>query len=213
MLKYSCVFLLSCVAIATPAAAAGPSFAGPRVEVRGGWDRMTLDATLTDGTDVLSGSGHDAGLDAGGEVGYDAVIGSSLIAGVYGGVEFADTKECGPVDGNDNLCLKLGRNFTLGGRLGAKVAPTVMVYVKAGYSNGQLRGSYRNADDPSLNGDDHVNRDGIHFGIGGEAAVKRNVYVRLEYVRTNYDGYSDADFGVQLDGHRDQVLAGFGLRF
>jgi outer membrane immunogenic protein len=211
MLKYSCVCALvfSCIAASSPAAAA--QFSGPRVEIRGGWDRTTL--SVDDAVDSVSGSDHSSGWDAGVEIGYDAALGKSLIAGAYAGVEFANTKECGEVYGNDSLCLKLGRNFTLGGRLGVKVSPKVMLYAKAGYSNGQLRAVYRNSDDPSLNGEAHSNRGGLHFGAGGEASVGTNRYVRLEYVRTEYDAYSDPDLGGSVDGHRDQVLAGFGLRF
>jgi outer membrane immunogenic protein len=88
-----------------------------------------------------------------------------------------------------------------------------MLYVKGGYSNGQLRAVYRNSDDPSLDYNAHSNRSGFHVGAGGELAVGPNGYLRLEYVHTNYEGYADPDLGVGIDGHRDQILAGAGLRF
>jgi outer membrane immunogenic protein len=169
--------------------------------------------TYNNGVEVLADKGHDGGLDAGAEAGYDARIGKSVIAGAYAGIEFADTKECSPVDGNDSFCLKLGRNVTVGARLGAKVSDRVLLYVKGGYSNGQLRGVYRNSDDPSLDFNAHSNRTGYHLGVGGEMAMGPNGYVRLEYVHTIYDDFVDPDLGLGLDGHRDQVLAGFGLRF
>lgn len=219
MLKYLYVFLASSAVVAAPAAAAGQpagaSFAGPRVEVRGGWDRTTLNASYDDGVDSFAGKGHKSGLDLGGEIGYDTPLSPSLLAGVYGGIELADTKKCSEVFGNDRACLKLGRNLTAGIRLGAKIAPKAMFYVKGGYSNGQLKATYTNADDPTQDFSAHSNRDGFHLGIGGEAAVGQHAYVRVEYVRTEYSGYtySDPAFDVTLDGHRDQVLAGFGLRF
>jgi outer membrane immunogenic protein len=198
---------------ATSASAAG--LTGPRVEVRGGWDRTTLDLSYDDGFDAVSGEGHKDGFDLGGEVGYDAKIGSAVIAGAYAGVEFATTKQCGEVYGGDRACLKLGRNFTLGARIGAKVAPKVMLYAKGGYSNGRLSATYRNDEDSTLNFSTHANRDGFHLGAGVEMTVGSYGYVRAEYVRTNYNDYryADPDFSVTLDGHRDQVLFGTGLRF
>lgn len=199
--------------VATSASAAG--FTGPRVEVRGGWDRTTLDISYDDGVDAISGKGHKDGFDFGGEVGYDAPIGPSAIVGGYAGAEFATTRECTAIYGNDEACLKLGRNFTLGARIGARVNPKVMIYAKGGYSNGRLRATYRNADDSTLNFSDGANRGGFHLGIGGEVLVGAHGYLRAEYVRTNYNDYryADSDFAGSLDGHRDQVLIGSGLRF
>ena len=199
--------------VSTPAAAA--QFSGPRVELRGGYDRTTIDLDYSDGVDDFSDSGHKSGFDFGAEVGYDAELGTVAVVGAYAGAEWATTKKCGELIGDDEACLKLGRNLTLGARVGAKVSPMAMIYAKAGYSNGQLKAKYRNADDPTLDFSDHTNRDGFHIGIGGEVAIGRQAYARAEYVHTNYSGdsYSDPDFEVEIDGHRDQVLLGFGMRF
>jgi outer membrane immunogenic protein len=209
------ILLLAATTAFVAAPAAATQFSGPRAEVRGGWDRTTLDLSYDDGVDSISGDGHKSGFNFGAEVGYDAPLGQSVIAGAYAGVEFATTKTCGEVLGDDKACLKLGRNFTLGARLGAKVSPTAILYVKGGYSNGQLRATYANFDDSTLNFKEHANRDGFHLGIGGEVAVSARTYVRAEYVRTNYDDYdySDSDFSAKLDAHRDQLLVGFGMRF
>jgi outer membrane immunogenic protein len=206
------VALAAAAAFSTQAAAA--TFSGSRAEIRGGWDRTTLSLSYEDAVDSLSGSGHKSGFDIGAEVGYDYAAAGTLVIGAYAGIEGATTKDCSPVVGDDKACLKLGRNFTVGARAGAQVAPLVMVYVKGGYSNGQLRATYSNIDDPTLNFADHSNRGGIHFGAGVEAAVGQG-YVRAEYVRTNYNGYHyvDPDFRLTMDGHRDQVLLGFGMRF
>jgi outer membrane immunogenic protein len=205
---------LSAVALVSTPAAAAP-FSGPRAELRGGYDRTTLDLDYDDGVDVFSDSGHKSGFDIGAEVGYDAQIGGAVIAGAYAGAEWATTKECGELVGDDEACLKLGRNFTLGARLGAMISPMAMLYAKAGYSNGQIKATYRNSIDPTLNFSDHDNRDGFHFGIGGEVAIGTQAYARAEYVRTNYSAYtySDPDYDVKIDGHRDQLLVGFGMRF
>jgi outer membrane immunogenic protein len=207
------VALGAATVVASPAFAA--DFAGPRAEIRGGWDRTTIDIDYDDGEDSYSDDGHDTGFDLGAEVGYDFPIGTSAIAGLYAGVEWANTKECGEIYGDDEACLKLGRNFTLGGRIGAAVSPTIMLYAKAGYTNGQIKASYEYFDDEDYNFSDKANRDGFHFGLGGEMAVGSTGYVRAEYVRTNYDDYdySDEDVDLKVDSHRDQILFGFGLRF
>lgn len=203
------IFLLfaACAFVSVPAVAA--NFTGPRAEVRGGWDRTTIDLTVDD----TSGSGHKDGFNLGAEVGYDAPLGARVVAGAYAGVEFATTKTCSEVYGDDEACLKLGRNFTLGARLGAKVSPQAMLYVKGGYSNGQLKATYKDFIDPTYDFSAHANRGGFHFGGGVEVAVGAHGYVRAEYVRTNYNDYNNSDFGVKIDAHRDQALLGFGLRF
>ena len=200
-------------AIATPVFAQG--FAGPRIEGRIGYERVTLGLDYDDGFDSFGDTGHKSGLVYGAEVGYDAMLGSAVVAGIYAGIEGGTAKDCSEVLGFDDACLKLGRNITLGARLGAVVAPKFMIYAKGGYSNGQLRASYDNFDDPTLDFSDRSNRGGLHFGAGVEALIGRAGYARLEYVRTNYRSYnySDPDFDLKIKGHRDQVVLGLGLRF
>jgi outer membrane immunogenic protein len=208
------IVLLGCGAlIATPAWAA--DFSGARAEIRGGWDKTSLDVSFDDGVDRLSGHGSKSGFNLGAEVGYDALLSPTIIAGAYAGIEGATTKDCSEVIGNDSACLKLGRNFTVGARLGARLSPIAMLYVKGGYSNGQLRATYDNSDDPTLNFSEHVNRGGFHVGAGAQVAVGHAGYIRAEFVHTNYSGYhaSDPDFSGSIDGHRDQGILGFGVQF
>ena len=213
MRNFSFILCTVAAVIATPATAA--SFSGPRAEARVGWDRTTLDLSYQDAEDSLSGSGHKSGYDVGAEVGYDYQSASGFVAGAYAGVDYASTKKCSAVFGDDRGCLKLGRNFTVGARVGAKVSPLIMLYAKGGYSNGQIKATYHNSDDPTLDFGDHANRGGYHVGAGAEFALGQQGYIRAEYVRTNYSDYdySDPDFKVSVDGHRDQALLGFGLRF
>ena len=198
--------------VATPAFAA--DFAGPRVEGRLGFDKTTISLGISDGVDSFKDKGHDSGVNVGVEAGYDAKVGK-LVAGVYAGAEIATTKECGELYGNDESCLKMGRNFTLGARLGAAVSPSALLYVKGGYSNGQLKATYEDFADSSFNSTEKANRGGFHFGAGAEFALSASTYVRAEYVRTNYNDYdySDGEIDLKIDSHRDQAVLGFGLRF
>lgn len=206
--------LLGCTVLMS-APAAATNLSGPRAELRGGWDKTTLDGSYDDGSDRYSEDASKSGFNIGAEIGYDALVSPTMTAGVYAGIESATTKECSAVFGNDEACLRLGRNFTAGARLGAKVGTSVLLYVKGGYSNGQLRATYENADDSTLNFSDHANRGGYHLGLGGEFAVGPNGYVGAEYVRTNYSGYtySDPDFTAGVDGHRDEAVLRAGIRF
>jgi outer membrane immunogenic protein len=198
---------------ATPAMAA--DFAGSRAEARIGWDRTTIDLSFDDGETAFDGKGHDDGFGLGAEVGYDLALGNKAIIGAYAGAEWASTKECSEVFGNDEACLKLGRNFTLGARLGATVTPQALVYVKGGYSNGQLKATYEDFADSDFNTSEKANRDGFHLGLGGEYNVSETGYVKAEVVRTNYNDADSSDEFVEakLDARRTQVLVGFGLRF
>ena len=210
------VLLAACSAAvlgASPAAAA--DFTGPRLEGRIGYEWITLELKLSDGVTSASDSGHKSGVSLGGEIGYDVALGNRAVIGAYAGAEGGEARACGEIYGNDEGCLTLGRNLTVGGRIGARVADRVMVYAKGGYSSGQLRASYADLGDPANDFSYHVNRDGIHFGGGVEGQISPNTYARLEYVRTQYDGYSYSEPGLELDltGHRDQVIAGFGVRF
>ena len=199
--------------VASPAMAA--DFAGPRAEVRLGWDRTTLAVEYDDGDTVVDGKDHDDGLGVGAEIGYDVAVGSSAVVGAYAGAEWATTKQCSEVYGEDEACLKLGRNLTLGVRVGAAVTPQALIYIKGGYSNGQLKVTYEDFNDSDFDTSDKANRGGFHLGLGGEFNVGQTGYVKAEIVHTNYKDYdySDDFVDAKLEASRTQILAGFGLRF
>lgn len=199
--------------VASPAIAA--DFAGPRAEVRLGWDRTTLAVEYDDGDTVVDGKDHDDGLGVGAEIGYDVAVGSSAVVGAYAGAEWATTKQCSEVYGEDEACLKLGRNLTLGVRAGAMVTPQALIYIKGGYSNGQLKVTYEDFNDSDFDTSDKANRGGFHLGLGGEFNVGQTGYVKAEIVHTNYKDYdySDDFVDAKLEASRTQILAGFGLRF
>jgi outer membrane immunogenic protein len=211
-----CVLLAAAsaaVLAASPAAAA--DFTGPRLEGRVGYEWVTLVLKLSDGVTSAADSEQKSGVSLGGEIGYDVALGNRAVIGAYAGAEGSEAKACGEIYGNDEGCLTLGRNLTVGGRIGARLADRVMVYAKGGYSDGQLRASYTDGSDPANDFSYHVNRGGIHFGGGVEGQISPGTYARLEYVRTEYNGYSYSEPGLELNlsGHRDQVIAGFGVRF
>lgn len=213
MRKFVFLSTLSFIAVAAPAQAA--NFSGPRLEVRGGWDRVGLSADYDDGFTTVSGKDHKDGWTIGGEVGYDGHLSKNITLGAYAGIDFPHTRVCGEVFGNDSLCLKSPRNITAGARLGAVVGSSALLYVKGGYSNGRLKVTYTDFADAANNFSDHANRGGLHVGAGGELAIGTRAYVKAEYVYTNYKSfdYDDGSTVAKLDGDRSQLLFGVGIRF
>ncbi len=108
--------------------------------------------------------------------------------------------------GNDEACLKAGRNITAGVRAGG-VVRSGLLYVKGGYSNGRATISYRDNVAPVNNFNDSGNLDGWHVGAGYELPISANTYAKIEYVFTNYST-NDNDFGIDADLQRHQGLVG-----
>ena len=213
-------YLAAAIAVA---AFAQPAFAqdaaapvqGPRVEVRAGFDRVQVKASYDDGSTAVSGHDHKDGVAFGGEFGYDRLVGPNVTLGAYAGVDFSTTKECSAVFGNDRACLKAGRNLTAGVRVATAVSPTISLYAKGGFSNGQVRLTYKDLADSTNNFKVSDNRDGFHVGAGAEVRFAHNVYGKVEYVYTDYSDYSVDNSAVtaSADAKRHQVLTGIGVRF
>jgi outer membrane immunogenic protein len=202
--KFSCFALsLATFFVAVPAHA---QFAGPRVEARLAFD--SVKATVEDGDPFATEDGESA-ISYGGEVGYDLQLGPAMV-GAYAGLEGSNLRTCDEVFGGDGGCIGQGRNLYVGARAGFRVAPRVMVYGKAGYSNGSIDVSYEG----NGFGDFDVNEDfgGYHLGVGAELALLSGLYGRLEYVHTDYGEFEfDTDDVGKFT--RGQLMVGLGLRF
>jgi outer membrane immunogenic protein len=202
--KFSCFALaIGTFFIAVPAHA---QFTGPRVEARLAYD--SVEAAVESGDPFATEDGESA-ISYGGELGYDVQLGPAVV-GAYGGLEGSNLRTCGEVFGGDEGCIGQGRNLYVGARAGVAVAPRVLIYGKAGYSNGSIDVSYNG----NGFGDFDVTEDfgGYHLGIGGEFAVTSRFYGRIEYVHTDYGEFEfdTDDFG---NFTRGQVMVGVGLRF
>ena len=207
----------SVTAVATPALAqsANGPFDGFRVGAIAGWDGLRPgkgpDSSISDG------NGADGFL-YGAEAGYDHQMGN-LVIGVDGEVSGSTAKTTNvPVDAEalGYGRVKAGRDLYIGGRIGYTVAPTTMLYAKAGYTNARLDLAANNG---TTTYGDHYNLDGYRLGVGVEQAFGRNAYGKLEYRYSNYgdarleypDGANTNNFDVNTDRH--QVVAGVGFRF
>jgi outer membrane immunogenic protein len=192
MRKLIVVASLAAASLATPALAQdkGP-FTGIHVEGIAGWDRNHVQG------------GHSDGIVYGVGAGFDFQAGRALL-GVEGEASDSSADQCltGTIVATDRLCAKAGRDLYVGGRVGALVGASTLVYAKAGYTNARYAVNYTEPTGVN-NFNLHENLDGVRVGGGIEQAVGRNAYVKAEYRYSNYE----------QDVSRHQVVAGFGFRF
>ena len=179
-------------------------FSGARIEAQVGYDHL--------------GRAEDDGLDGvsyGGEAGFDIPLGSSMILGGYGGYEGSSAKEC-VTDVTTRICVKPGRTYTIGGRVGFVVSPSTLLYAKGGYTNTRIEAESSDAAVPVNNFREYQDVDGFHVGGGVEAALGRHAYGKIEYDYTELKGLLtvDQDTGItnRQTVQRHQVKAGLGLR-
>lgn len=155
------LFAVALGAVAAPASAA--DFAGPRIELRAGWDRAGIDGETEDG--IVYGGG----------LGYDVAVGESMTLGVEAGVDFATTDVA--VGGGE---LQVKRDLEAGLRLGVKLGEQTLLYAKAGYTNARVTAQ---AFGFSLSDE----LDGLRVGAGAEYAYGERGFAKVEYRYSNYE--------------------------
>jgi outer membrane immunogenic protein len=146
------------------------------------------------GWDRVQGEGsHDDGVLYGVGAGYDVRKGNAVF-GIEG--EASDSTQKESVGA---LTEHASRDLYVGGRVGAVLGGNNLLYAKAGYTNARY----------SVSGTDtgvdlaHGNLDGVRVGAGIEHQLSNNTFLKAEYRYSNYEQ------GVS----RNQVVAGFGIRF
>ena len=193
--------------VATPAFAQEASpFTGFRLEAIGGYDKLKSGDRDDDGVDTGEDEGDESleGAVFGVGAGYDFDLG-----GVVAGVEAEFTESTGEQEADETLDgidftsrVETGRDIYVGGRVGAVLGSSTLLYAKAGYVNGRANLQY---DAPGTvdDFDDGANLDGVRLGGGAEFALGRNLFAKAEYRYSNYEQ------GVE----KHQVVAGVGFRF
>lgn len=200
-------FLFAAAALLGAANASAAEFTGPWAELRGGFDSVQLEASANGASVSASRSGVTYGAAAG----YDFAIGGNGIAGVQIGGYGTTTRVCEEIFGNDEACLKAGRDLEVLARLGFKASPNTLVYGLAGYANGRISATYVDFRNAANNDSASENGGGIRVGAGVEHSFGK-MFAKAEYRYTSYDK-SDLGFDVSAGFNRHQVLAGFGFRF
>jgi outer membrane immunogenic protein len=203
------------VAAAPALAQGGPeaTYSGPRAEARINYDiigsGVTANVVVGDrGSFGDNSSGQAFG--GGAEVGYDHMISPRLVVGAYAGIDFSMTDINSP--GHRPYSFSAGRNLYAGVRAGVPFARGAMVYVKGGYSNGNLRPKFGTGADPTLFANYDENRSGFHVGGGVEVPISGQTYARGEYVYSKYQTF-DVSSTLDVPFVRHQIVAAFGVRF
>jgi outer membrane immunogenic protein len=192
MNKFLIAALLGATA-ATPALAQDNApFTGPRVEAIVGYDNVKGDG------------GHRDGVTYGAGIGYDFQLGGAVL-GVEGEATDSSAKGCetGFVTATDRICANAKRDLYVGGRVGVAVAPSTLLYAKAGYTNARFKVNYTDTATPAANFSASDNLDGVRVGAGVEQKLGTSLYAKAEYRYSNYEQ------GLA----RHQVVAGLGFRF
>ena len=193
MRKFLCAALLSAT-FATPALAQQTgNFSGLKVEGIVGYERTDVEDEGSDGITYGVGVGYD--VQNGGTVfGVEAELADSTVDECVENVTVA----------TDVLCAQLGRDIYVGGRAGAAINPNLLVYAKAGYTNGRVSLDYEDgtaATAPDFESGENL--DGVRVGGGLEFALGPNSFAKTEYRYSNYEQGFD----------KHQLVAGFGFRF
>lgn len=166
-------------------------FAGTRIAVTGGWDRIDHDGQ------------NGSGFNYGGTIGYDLAFGAVRL-GPEAEVTDSTQKSCFKQITGER-CEDAGRDLYVGGRLGYAMGDKVLLYTRVGYTNGRFTERFRpgTGATPAMPAAVHDNRSGVRAGVGLEYAVTPSIFLTSEYRYSNYSG----------DFSRNQVVGGVGIRF
>jgi outer membrane immunogenic protein len=134
----------------------------------------------------------------------------TFVIGGYAGVDGSTTKYC-LAAGEERECIKAGRNITIGARAGTRFGQDSLVYLKGGYSNGQIRDRYTDTAFPDDNYNLRKNMDGFHVGGGVQLGIGHGLYMKGEYTFTQYSTYKLAGYDARIDRHR--LAGGVGFHF
>ncbi|NBC36790.1 outer membrane beta-barrel protein [Novosphingobium sp. FSY-8] len=169
-------------------------YAGPVV----GYDNVTA-------SHPLIGSDSRSGITYGGVVGVDTRVTSKMRVGFETEITGASTS-LSLFDGTDTYKVGVGRDIFVGLKMGYAVTPTLLTYVKAGYSN--VLGTY---DEYNATGARtyHASQQlgGVRAAVGTEYLVNK-VRLRLEYRYSNYGELNINGVNTGVTFERHQVMMG-----
>lgn len=199
-----------------PPAPVEGNFSGARAGIILGYDRLQPGQVANSSIDSRNSAD---GLVYGGDIGYDYDTGNRWVLGVEGEVTGSTSKVTNPAAANalGYGRVKAGRDLYAGARVGYKVAPATLLYVKGGYTNQRLDLVAGNGSGTETG--NHFNLDGYRVGAGLEQSLGSKAYAKIEYRYSNYgdarleyaSGGNTNNFSVDTDRH--QVVAGVGIRF
>jgi len=151
--------------------------------------------------------GGKNGLVYGGFVGVQRTLSDMFVFGVEGEVDGATTRQSTTdlYRADEFGEVKAGRDLSVSARMGYKSSPSLLYYVKAGYTNARVTGTYDNGlgDSESLS----TNLNGYRLGAGFEIGSGK-LRFRSEYRYSGYGDYRLYGVNTGISTHRHQVLVG-----
>ncbi|VWX61129.1 outer membrane protein [Sphingorhabdus sp. 109] len=198
------IFMIAGVAFASPAHSQ-PSrnyFDGISLGVQAGWEERSINETVLPDTLDVPLADKSNGIAYGGIVGYDHQF-DNIVVGVEAGFSPDGKTLTAPVLSGGSIQLDSKWSGDISFRLGVTITPRLLAYGRIGYSINRYRiRAYVPGDaSPVASGSDTA--EGILFGGGLEYAVDKNVSLRAEYRRKEFNGSLASD----------QILSGVTFRF
>jgi outer membrane immunogenic protein len=191
--------LIAAAVLGFASTAHAADFTGPRVELRTGWDRVSIDGLRSANPATANVDAREDGITYGLALGYDHALSDRVIVGVEAAVDLSDNEFSGTV-GTLSYDVDAKRDIELAARIGTKLTDSILLYGKVGYSNARVQTRLTSG---ATTLSESSNGDGVRVGGGLEVALTDQVYAKAEYRYTNYEA------GVS----RNQVLTGIGFRF
>ena len=194
-------------------------FSGPHIELSAGLDHLGIKSYKDlDATQDFSAS--KIGLSYGGAFGYDVPLNENLTLGAELGLYSSSNKWTNPnlAAGKFNTSrVNAGLDVSVGVRLGYALSTKTQVFGKLAYTNTHFGVSGTDGSEVLYEG---VSANGARVGIGIEHHLTRQVYVKLEYDRSQY-GSGPIDYlkstpdasTFVLHDSRDQLIGSVGFRF
>jgi len=204
MLKTISFAFLATAAIAAPAYAQEQSnFAGAKIGAVVGYDNVTLEYEDLD----ADKDGFLYGVTAG----YDMDLGGAIIGAELEASD-SSTKQryTDFLASGDSATLAAGRDLYIGARIGLPLSPSLLAYVKGGYTNARAKLTYNDGTGFSVSDSDTL--DGWRVG-GGVELSNASSFARVEYRYSDYGEYKSDGINTGLSVSRQQVALTGGFRF
>ncbi len=148
---------------------------------------------------------HGNGLVYGGVLGVQQKVDNDFVLGLEAEAMGATTRKSYRDNVGDNLEIKAGRDLAVSLRAGYIANPSLLLYLKGGYTNARFTADYNDGEGDSLSGGTNLN--GYRLGTGFEAGSGK-LRFRAEYRYSNYGNLQLFGIRTGVTVRRQQVIAG-----